>query len=93
MHGFRLLDNWWGVTASRSPDCPYFPEMVPASVQRKTCKCASEGDCVRSGCNGGALWLPSLLQPFRVLTLCPGLLSGFRLDHRSWSDSPDTAFT
>lgn len=36
MHGFRLLDNWWGVTASRSPECLYVPEMVPASVQGET---------------------------------------------------------
>lgn len=36
MHGFRLLDNWWGVTASRSLDCPDVPEMVPASEQGET---------------------------------------------------------
>lgn len=36
MHGFRLLDNWWGVTASRSPDCRCVPEMGPAGVQGET---------------------------------------------------------
>lgn len=81
MHGFRLLDDWWGVTASRSLDCPDVPEMVPARAGGNTS--ASEGDCVRSGWNGRAQWFPSLLRQFRALTLCPGLLSGFSLDHSS----------
>ncbi|KAF2981778.1 hypothetical protein EK904_014121 [Melospiza melodia maxima] len=67
MHGFRLLDNWWGVTASRSLDCPDVPEMVPASEQGETrVQTKVEAVIVNAKLSSGHLPAPfALLSVFR----------------------------